>query len=1138
MSEKTLFNKEQKNAIESFISGKSVFVSASAGTGKTTMLVEAYIRLLEKGARPNEIIAITFTEASANEMLKRTREKLRIRLYDSSDRDYENWYRIYREVVSNSNISTIHAYANTLIKKYALALSLSPQFEIVDSSDESVLKILSESIQDIFENTDEGRYIHKTHKLYLSEDREEFILKLSVFINNIKPRLGSFQAFKEKVFSSLSCEDNTKDLHKKLLNILSELLESQCQGKNIEKAKEKIAKEFVYLEKIICKTQKETDDMILSLTRISENLYGNLGKNNYDFSSLVEDSRNVASEYAKKLFLICYRSHVEKFVLFAEKVFDEYEKLKIKNSVLTFDDIISNAVKLFEKDDIKKEIGKSIKYVILDEAQDTSNLQYNFINLLAFGTQDIDENIIAKTDKRCFIVGDRKQSIYRFRSADIKSFLEYEKYFEKSDKGETVYLKTNYRSESLMIDFFNSFFRNVVFEKDFIGYSENDNLLAGRASSEAKKAVYLVLHKKTKDGITIRTEEETALEAQAFARYIEKARSERDISYSEIALLLPTFTRLTTYLDAFIKYNIPFYVSGGKGFYSRHEIYAISSFLRYLILREEGLITSVLEDGFFDFTISDLYEINKMLLEKGYKSSDCFKTNADEKIFSIFDKHKNLKDKILKTREIILALKKTACAKSASETIEKILEITNYGLYVMTLSDADITFANIQKLIETARLYERHTGESSYNFVQNMKMLQMKDDAYAYVPLLEINAVRVMTIHGSKGLEFPLVFVGGLSHSFRQYSEKFGFIDDEPVIPLNTTYEKTFFSNIDKEKDKERSLSERKRFLYVALTRAKKEIVLAGEAKGTTSYRLFFNQYFTGLTECNFCEDSSESIKDIVSVDMFSEGVSHEHMSLYIFGRGITSLVKKNDRQILSERYEKTMSAIERKTKARKKLYSPKIKISYASSLNREEKQIEYDIESLLNGNATYFEEHNGIIEEMEYETDISVKDLGIEIHKCLEVFDYKKYKSLGNDYLNIIIENSLSSMMNYNRDALEKEIRIALDNYLKNSHASNILTGKETVVFREHSFEKHENKENGDIEIIRAKIDLLTKDESGLYCIIDYKLAFSHGGIKERYKIQMDMYQSFVSQILGIDKNKIRKEILCLKDGKSILFD
>ncbi len=1188
------FNKEQQKAIDSFTSGKSVFVSASAGTGKTTMITHAYLKLLDQGVRPSEIVAITFTNNATNEMFMRIRSLVRSRAYNNQDGDKKKWIDIYNQLSKEANISTIDKFASKLIKKYSYRLDLLPSINIIGDNDEQNTMAIKNIIDSLLKNNPQYKSIYSAMKLYAQYKKNTFIQNITKFIGNIKPSVGSFENLKKQIVSLLQADMTKidKTLYNNIITSIDFILNYRHDkaAKTLDEAQKLFGE---YKNSIIdFKTMEElyrtnTEESISKLREYFE--IATIIKSKFKSPQIKNDElkrtgkelkdillKNYYDIISNLIFIIDNKSYIENLLNFLEEIYNKYEEQKILSNSLTFNDLISKSIDLLKYDDVCSEVRQSIRYLIVDETQDTNHLQYSLVNNLLFGTDEISEQLLDSTDKVAFIVGDRKQSIYRFRNADIDSFLNLEQIFKNGTKSESIYLNENYRSESFLIEFFNSIFE-LIFNGDEIEYSNADNLISSKPQSDTNivNIEYLVLTKTldnddtsdttttdnaaksdntsnahSKSKANIKEEKEDIkpheLEANAIAYHIrKKLDADKSLSYDSFAILLPVFTNLHNYIEALTKYDIPFYISSGKGFFGRIEIAHIIHFLKYLVLKENQLLPLILNKTFFDISEGEIYIINQILLENDLKLKDLFTPNKDEPL-EYFNNDFILKAKIISIREIIFELFDYAHFENSSVLINAIISKTKYNAYLMTTSEAEFAYSNIEKFIEIAYSYEREqSGNNIYSFIESLENQNNNEEKFAAVPLLKINAITIMTVHASKGLEFDNVIIGALSSARKAnfiYSE-FSFIDEYAHMPIHTEDEILELCKVDKDFDKEKQLSERRRLLYVALTRAKKSLILIGEGN-SASYRATIENYykvannkdlFTSNISANILEHdySSSNIKN-------REPNNNTNITIYSYNKNIL------EQESLSQTKEHTKIKIDDIQITHCENYKSPKKIVLRASSGKQldetsHKIVLHNIKDLLENKIAEYDEREWYEQDIyntaldDSENEIERKDLGTMVHEILETFNHTKYKSSSEkekeEYKEKIIENAKMRLKQYsNKDEAIEKISKAIDKYISNTHIQNILNGSEELLMREHSFEKRSLDEYGNIEITRSKIDLVTHDpKTGIYYIIDYKLSAGNPIYASTYQSQMSSYQEAMVGFLGVSKDDVKTELMYL---------
>ena len=1121
-------NIAQKDIISTFINENVAFVNASAGTGKTTTLVEAYISLLERKIKVYNIVVITFTKAAANEMLSRIRARVRNNISDaSSDESKKYWSYVYNDLIVNARISTIDSLASSITKEHALSLHLPAKVSILSEEDD-MAEILNMAIESLLEKTDLGKEIYSNYNLYLNESKNEFVENLIGFINNINPRLKSIENFESKINLIIKPSQTEEEIIHILSSLdiyIKDIIFCSEDKKTIEKISNATKKFNNILSEVlkinsISKIEKSMFHNFFSSFCSLKNLKSGVLKKPENFVTSFNNLKDILSGIEENIKKIFYKNDLETLRDFITLSYNKISDVKKSMGIYSYDDIVIKASDALENPEISHFIRDGIDALILDEAQDTNSLQFSFISLLISNKKELDIDYIKRNNKRLFIVGDRKQSIYRFRNADIKSFTEAKSVFGDNVKS----LQYNYRSSNVLIDFFNNFFENTLFATDeIINYDETDNLFAGTKKEESDNSIcYLKLESTEK----ILAADARILEAQKIAEYINENYKNR---LNDITILMSRFSNIDIYLNALSDYKIPFYVIGGRNFYEREEIKDIVYFLRYLIFNDESLLTTIFISMFFNLSVDEVYSFINELNINSIKLDDYIsihqefseaqkKAHEIAESFYFFDKLENFKLKIN-------TLQKKAFSMKCSCLIDEICFETDYYAYIATKNDNELSYSNIEKLKTIATDYESKTGNTSYDFVNYLVYNENISLSLAPVSKLEINAVRIMTIHQSKGLEFPITFVASIGYDkSRPETREFYFIDNEPCINiLDETKSKILFSNTNKDDNKLKNDSEKNRLLYVALTRASESLVLSGEGK--SSSMSIFKSHFIENDDIAKIESDLLKCKDINVINYSKlENDSENNISNSILDsiNSLKSICKISDEKINAKIYKK---AIYEKP-------SENVEIKPDEHKNR---CIE-NIENLLAKKLTYFEEHEGIIEEYEYDDAcnekkeaISAMNLGTVLHSIFEVFDFDEYKKNKDNYKNKLIKKTLNMLSSYNTYNIENTINNAFDNFLGNKHIQNIISGEETLVSREDSFQRIVYDENENKIIINGRLDLITKDENNYY-IIDYKTIKYRDDIYLKYSKQLNIYKDFISESYNISKDNVITELLCLK--------
>lgn len=1154
-------NKEQENIINNFLNKNACFVNASAGTGKTTTITEAYIKLLESGEKVSNIAVITFTKAAANEMLLKIRNRVRKKI---NEENTNYWKNIYKDLLSNSKISTINAFANAIVKEYSMFLGMPPNIYILEEDNEAD-EILREEILSVLDESEYGKKVKKIYRIYTEEDKDNFVKNIFNFLIKIKPRLENIENFEKTALECININDNEyAELYDNIINYSNDIINDNTkQNKTIDKCKNNIKNLLEYINDI------EKKENIKNLNYINfENIR--------DALELVEKKASIGNTQLKELkeklselksycgLMIKYinifynKENYIEVIEFFKETFNRFEKIKKDNGIYSHEDIMAKAVESLENKIISKEIRDNIKTLILDEAQDTSKLQFSFINLIAFGQRETPdkntiEEIINKNDsKKILIVGDKKQSIYRFRNADLNVFADIKNKFEDY----SIDLKNNYRSGSMLIEFFNDFFREIVFSNDsLVKYNDGDDILYNKKTE--KKSVYLLtLNKNFEEDTKLNMDSKTRLEAYAIANYIKENYKKEE--YKDTVILLQTFTRLNIYLSALSERKIPYYVDGGNGFYAREEISDIILFLKYLVLKDYSVLPKLLRAEFFDINIGNLSDFSNSLLSKGLDLKDYFSSNdlRYEKYENVLKiaKEKSYYKEIEKNKELLNYIEIKSATMNSSDIIETICLETDYYNYLMTKEDAELCYANIEKLKSIAYDFEDRSGKNAYDFLISLNSA-INDIPYASIPKLSVEAVKIMTIHKSKGLEFKNVFLAGAGYHRNALTDKFDFIENNPIIEIPVhNYIKDYkikLSKYDNEYNKDADLSEKKRLLYVALTRAKENLIISGENNNRNkdnTYRGYIDNYLNKSNELKELNNYNENIKSESQNKLIEiKDIDNRFINFYSYGMGIKSNYEEHIReeeinQINKKLRDADIPNNDDSIDVYRDVYRKENKENIESKIN----DIQYvipskvgfdsednfiDIKELLNKKISNSELKNEEEDYSSYEEKIKISpiNMGTLMHELLENFDFDKYSKEKENYIEKLKSDSLKYYNYYDSEDLKNRLNKFFNHFIENEHIKNIIKGEEKIVSREHKFKKCKVK-NKTIYITIAKIDLIAKNSKGEYFVLDYKTSKRSEEKSELYQRQLNIYREIVQETFEIENpSAVKTDIIFL---------
>jgi len=748
LSRKMTLNEAQEQALTST---HNVSILAAAGSGKTRILTTRYLLhlLAEPEIRPENIVAITFTDNAAAEMRRRIREYIDSLIMDEEFCDYAPRLEEIKLWLSMANISTIHSFCLSILSRYSIDAAIVPGFTTITETSQHVL--FSELVDLILREINEGDIECLSY-----EERLDLARHLS------GKRLG------EIILKILQ--------HRaKIVNIMDTLEQRAAEVLEIEHTdKDKISLEFeLYITGLVARVIRHA--------------------------------------------------------------FTKYHQLKEQDLLLDFDDLLINCDALLaERPDITNALARTFRYFLVDEFQDTNPLQWKIIRRLSAARDD------RLNPDKVFIVGDPKQSIYGFRDADVRIFYQAcddirRSLDEKSEETQII-MNKNYRARQCLIDFTNFLFSRVMSGDTSAERSsfevEYQPLVKGVPDKDASPGrvefIFAVTDTTQQENLDMdKSEKEIELITRKIVQLINA--SESPYTFGDIAILLRWKTHLVDLETSLRQHNIPYVTVGGIGFYQRQEIWDIYNLLSFLLNQNDDIaLVGVLRSPLFAFSDDLLYKIARLgnkettfwnrLVSYSPDSPDSGELNPeeDDRVRFALSSLKHWIRRAPQLDPVIL--------------LDEICERTGYLVSQGSLPFGKYLLANIAKMYDMAQRSRSiaEFGESLTLYIQ-----QEVREAEAQPELTEENAVKLMTIHRAKGLEFPVVFLPFLEKKFSGYKRDSIRIDEEIGVGYKIrnpskqmTFDDSVLYRVINEREEERVLAEEKRLLYVACTRAEEHLIL------------------------------------------------------------------------------------------------------------------------------------------------------------------------------------------------------------------------------------------------------------------------------------------------------------------------
>ena len=862
---------EQMQAIK--LKGANILVSAAAGSGKTSVLVERIVnKIINDGVDIDKILVVTFTNAAASEM----RQRLMDAIYKKIDEN-PNDDNLQRQLIliNKANISTIHSFCLNVIRNNFFEIGISNNFRVADSTEIEIMK--QEVIEDIFDNEYESQNEEFTKLLekYASYNDDtklkELILRIYEFIQSDpfpdKWLQNAVESYNIRYEENANGEVNSSET-----KILADFSKTDWGRIIVDKAKETLEDCKINLESAIQEVdtypnlidfisvlKTDLQDIEQIQTSPWDKLYQDLnskGWQTWPRKSKMSEEEKEAKERAKAIrdlakanfteiqklvrtnsketvsdinAMYTTLKSIQNLVLKFEK---EFAKRKREKNIVDFNDIEHLALKILVDDDGNPtEIAKKYDFneIEIDEYQDSNSVQEYILNSVSNG-----HNI--------FMVGDVKQSIYKFRQANPKLFMgKYNEYnlpgnnenrdIEQNTK---ILLYKNFRSRKNILDITNLVFNNIMSKKlGEIEYTEEEALNLGASfdepSIDCETELNIIETEEAEDEEVQEVVENAALEARLVAKKI-KELNKAGQPYKNMTLLLRSPKSVASiYEKELMDEGIPVFSDITTEYLNTIEIDTVMSLLKIIDnpLQDIPFVT-VLRSEIGGFTDNELIEIR--LVDRNVSYYRAFEKAKDSN-----DIRPELKEKINQFINLLKELKEEEKTKPLDELIWDIYNKTGYYHYVGLMPDGTLRQANLKKLFEKAREYEKISLKGLFNFILFMEKVGTSSGSIDSARIIGENddVVRIMSIHKSKGLEFPIVFLCNANKKFnlKDMNEKI-VLDNNLGIGANYIVDGIEFPTIAKDaikiKANKEAISEEMRVLYVALTRAKEKLIIVG----------------------------------------------------------------------------------------------------------------------------------------------------------------------------------------------------------------------------------------------------------------------------------------------------------------------
>lgn len=857
------FNSVQQEALSKDTIKKNVLISAGAGSGKTAVLTEKVYDLIKNyNVNIDELLVLTFTDAASFQMKERIIKRMR-----KEDEELAN--KLY-----SAHIQTFDSFTSFLVKKYNDRLEINPNFKIVDENivDGNIRGYLDEVLDEYYKSNNET--LKKALRRFCYKN-DQALKDLIINLYNFLDKLNDVESkdFIENYEKKYLSKDYVYKIYSDYLDSIMKDIEKE--GKyfsysNVEEDKKGIEGfdtiSSIYKNIKTTYESRDFDNLFLIIKEYAAPFRKNDGRYtkmsfesrmNYDsfhsklgaYSSVFKSYPSPSSQYE---LLNSFKDIYSFLFEIEEKIRNKINELKNLSSSYTYQDVSKICLNLLlnpKYKDVQEEISSLFKYCLIDEYQDTNDIQETFLNFMS-------------KNSYLFVVGDIKQSIYRFRFSNPKLFNNRKfKYLNENEISKVVEMNINYRSVKKILDYSNIFFKfNMSIEKGDVDFNDNEklhydediilyddsqlipsndygfNILRGNVRHIESNLGYereeiLIIINDILDKINNKY--------QVIDKNEDGIIKYRNCNFGDFAIITRRKRNFSLYQDLFLKYNIPLNIVFDEDIRDINSVILIESLLNaFLVFQEDDIVlkryyfTSLARSYLYSYNDKDIYDLIK---------NDGFLN--DPIVIKIKDFIKKYKDSSIS--EIFLNL------------------INEFGIIEKLYRLGDIN-NNINKIeyIYTLIKSMEDSGQSLEDFLGILANLDSNDMTLTGNNLIKNNnSVELTTIHASKGLEYKIVYLSSLDSNYKYrndnndniLSKDFGFLLDDHVL---SGYKKSFLRYIYELQDKKDDYSEYVRLIYVALTRPKESIY-------------FVNPFFYSL--------SNASTKTTCIGDMLKNAFNYEY---------------------------------------------------------------------------------------------------------------------------------------------------------------------------------------------------------------------------------------------------------------------
>lgn len=1198
---------KQKEVIDA--RDQNILVSAAAGSGKTAVLVERIIKLLTDENNLVDIdnlLVVTFTKAAASEMKERVRNAL-----DEIIAKHPENEHIQKQInlINTARITTIDSFCSFVVRENFEKIDLDPDYKIGDEGEIELLKadVLDEIITNRYEEAEpEFMEFIEQYKASKADDSvTNLIMELyTASESHVNPEKWVKSCIDNYIVSDEN-DLNNKPWMVKNISDIKNIMPDICKKlENAINICEQPDGPVNYIKALTdmhgtCKLAMEKQSYRALKNSLGDYKIPRLpGKPEALNPEKAEQVKVIKSEVGTKINKLVadylsydideileeidvMKSQVQVIIDLALEFMDKLKEAKKENAIMDFSDLEHYALNIltYENEngeivpsDVAISMSKQYKEIMIDEYQDSNTVQEAILTSISNGAGI----------NNVFMVGDVKQSIYRFRLANPNLFLEkYDTYSEETNAPKRkIILDKNFRSRKEVIDSVNYIFDTIMCRHTGgIEYIDNNRLVCGATFKELPD---------TQDNSTdiILIEGDKEYEIEQIAKKIKKIVDPdfgmkvqdkdgnlRNVKYSDIVILLRGIKGISSqYVDVLEKYGIPAYTETKTGFYDAKEVLTVLNFLNVLDNpRQDIPLAGIMLSPMFNFSESELAQIRINDEESGlYDELKSYLYDGDDE---------KLIDKITNFMNLINNLRKEIPYITVYDLIDKILKINGYENYIMALPSGLRRIKNIEQLKEKAVAYENSSYSGLFNFIRYIEKVKVvREEGEALSVDESDNIVRIMSIHKSKGLQFPIVFLANATSKFRpekdaiaiheEYGIGMDYVNHELKVKDSSLVKSVIRNAITKE-----NKAELLRLLYVAMTRAQEKLIVTGavkdiekEIKKISGYRR--NPYLQAtrseITDINNFMDwillatsRNKGADELLNYyDSFTEAQNEELYNTDASVR-ITAICGETEDDKLKEyielnddntkkqellqidgkkTYDKITEEILNKNLNWEYPYYEDVNISAKASVTEIKRQALHEYDEQQDGMEIFKEDLPDIIPDFaksdeQLHEKLTGANRGTAYHRIFELMDLNlpeyTVESV-NEMINGYVKRGLIDKAG--ADCINENDVIAfsktdLFERMKQAQSRGELFREQKFLLGKKACEVNPNTDSEELVVIQGIIDVCFI-ENGRYYVVDYKTdkVRKMEQLYDKYSVQLDYYKEAIEQITG---KKVEDEII-----------